>query len=452
MSVRSVCAVAALAAFLTMCPAARADNAASMPTTAPATTRPAEANTAAAETPWLVGRLDYRGDLWQRPALTGDWAGIRQELMDKGLRFDLSLTQVVQGNWDGGTAFHQPLQGNARYGAQLDTGKAGLLPGGLLTVKGETRYGKSDNSYTGAGMPVDTLSLFPQPGEDCVTALTDLYYTQFLAPWLAVYAGKMSPRETNVFASDETSQFMNMAFNFNPIIDTTLPLDFLMAGGTVYFTDWLNLSTMVLDSEGTATLAGFKTAFERGTSIYQMAELGIKPFNLPGHQRVGWSWSDKSRLQFEQSPRDIIHAILTGSTAGLSRQDSDWAITYDFDQYFYKVPDTKDRGIGLFGRFGVSDGVVNPVQNFYSLGVGGKGMIPGRERDNFGVGYYYLRLSEHLPRFIQARVEDEQGVEIFYNIAVTPWLHVTPDLQILDPARRSVGATVVAGIRMKIDF
>jgi porin len=67
---------------------------------------------------------------------------------------------------------------------------------------------------------------------------------------------------------------------------------------------------------------------------------------------VGWSWSDKSRIQFEQSPRDVIHAILTGSTAGLKREGSDWAIMYDFDQYFYKVPDTKDRGIGLFGRLG----------------------------------------------------------------------------------------------------
>ena len=46
----------------------------------------------------------------------------------------------------------------------------------------------------------------------------------------------------------------------------------------------------------------------------------------------------------------------------------------------------------------------------------------------------------------------EQGVELYYNIAVTPWLHVTPDLQIISPAGKSVDTTVVAGLRVKIDF
>lgn len=41
---------------------------------------------------------------------------------------------------------------------------------------------------------------------------------------------------------------------------------------------------------------------------------------------------------------------------------------------------------------------------------------------------------------------------MYYNIAITPWCHVTPDLQIIDPARSSVDTTVVAALRVKIDF
>ena len=51
-------------------------------------------------------------------------------------------------------------------------------------------------------------------------------------------------------------------------------------------------------------------------------------------------------------------------------------------------------------------------------------------------------------------------MELFYNYAVTPWFRVTPDLQVLIPAReRTLGTppqpidtALVLGIRAKLDF
>ena len=81
-------------------------------------------------------------------------------------------------------------------------------------------------------------------------------------------------------------------------------------------------------------------------------------------------------------------------------------------------------------------------------------MIPGREKDQWGVGYYYLKLSDDLPRVLRNRLvlDHDQGGELFYNIVVTPWLHLTPDLQIISPARKDTDAAVVLGLRMKVDF
>lgn len=239
-------------------------------------------NHAAGEMPRLVPWLGYTGGLWHSAGLTGDWGGTRQQLMDKGIRFDVSLIQTLQGNWTGGTDYDYPYQGNMRYGIQLDTGKAGLWPGGLFVARGETRYGNSNNLNTGALLPVNTVSLFPVPEKD-LTALTDLYYMQFLAPWVGVMAGKMSLREANVFASNETEQFMNTAFNFNAALATTFPIDALAAGLILRPVEWLTIPTMVIDSEGTADHSGFDTVFERGTTLYQMAEFAIKPFELVGH-------------------------------------------------------------------------------------------------------------------------------------------------------------------------
>ncbi|MFO0795521.1 MAG: carbohydrate porin, partial [Candidatus Brocadiaceae bacterium] len=163
-------------------------------------------------------------------------------------------------------------------------------------------------------------------------------------------------------------------------------------------------------------------------------------------------WSDRRRIQFEQNPWEVINAIITGSTAGLERKSHDWSFIYDFDQYLYTIPGKQSQEFGLFGRFGLTDGEVNPVQEFYSIGLSGKGLIPDRDNDSLGVGYYYLAISDELPRIIERRTHDEQGMELYYNVAITPWMHITPDLQVIEPVRENVNTTVVAGVRMKIDF
>ena len=403
--------------------------------------------------PWV----DYTGDLSQRPALTGDWFGLRQQLMDKGVRFDMSVTQVVQRNLAGGTNYDCPYQGGLDLTFLLDTGAAGLWPGGLLKVRGEARYGRSNNANTGALMPVNFGSLYPIPEEDSMQ-LVELNYTQVLAPWMGVTLGRFSPRETNVFSGDESEQFLNTAFNINPVVGTTVPQTFLGAGLILMPHKDVMLTTLVLDSEGRADECGFDTVFDGGTSIFQQLEVKVRPCSLPGHQRVGWSWSDKSRVRLGQVDEAFIHDWIRfrlghGSQPHLETGSGDWSFFYDFDQYLYVVPGSKDRGIGVFGRFGVTSGEFNPVQSFYSLGLGGKGLIPGREKDSFGIGYYYLGLSDKLGPIVRKAVnDDEQGVEAYYNIAITPWLKLTPSIQAISPFSRGTDCTWIAGLRLKMDF
>jgi len=447
MSNRAISTLVAVAMTFVPCSLALAADATSSapPASAPAT-----------EYPRLVPWVDYSGDLWHRPALTGDWWGARQQLMDKGIRFNVNLTETIQGNIHGGDTRRAFYQGGLRYDIDVDTGAAGLWPGGLLHVRGETQYGNNNLLASGALMPVNADALFPVA--DQITCLTELNYTQFVAPWLGFVAGKISPRDANVFAHDETTQFMNMAFMCDPVIDTTIPLDFLGAGVILIPTDWFNLTTLVLDTEGTASRSGFDTVFKRGTTVMQMAEFTIEPFGQKGHQRIGWTWSDKSRVELQQNNRLIIRDLILeklglGPGPTLKHKSSDWCILYDFDQYLYTKPGTKDQGIGIFGRVGFGDEDVNPIGQFYSIGIGGKGMIPGRNYDTFGVGYYFVSVSDDFGPVLSRFVEDEQGVELYYNIQVTPWLHITPDLQVIEPGRSQFSETaVVAGIRIRVDF
>ena len=393
------------------------------------------------------------GDLWNRDTLTGDWGGLRNDLAKKGLTMDFGVTQTLQGNLGGGKEFRWPYQGSEDLIINIDTGKMGLWPGGFFKIHAENRWGNAANPDTGTLLPVNTDALFPVPGEN-TTTLSEVSYIQMLSPQFGVIMGKMEPRENNVFARDENTQFSNMAFVFNPAVATTVPQDFLAAGVVAMPTHWLTVTALVLDSEGSANVSGFDpdTAFHRGTTVYNNWEFTVKPYGQVGHQRIGFTWSDKTRVEFGQNWGLLLRDKLLGLPLGVQRTSNDWAVLYDFDQYVYTVKDHPDRGFGFFGRFGFTSGEVNPIQDFYSFGVGGKGLSSARPNDSFGVGYYYLGVSDKFAPMVRRHVEDEKGVELYYNIAVTPWLHITPDIQIIDPAIKSVGITTVFGIRLQMNF
>ena len=86
--------------------------------------------------------------------------------------------------------------------------------------------------------------------------------------------------------------------------------------------------------------------------------------------------------------------------------------------------------------------------------MGGTGLIPSRSRDKWGVGFYHYSVSSALKRSLSPAVaiDDEQGVEIFYNAALTPWFNLGVDVQIIDPATAANSTVVVGGLRASVRF
>jgi len=121
-------------------------------------------------------------------------------------------------------------------------------------------------------------------------------------------------------------------------------------------------------------------------------------------------------------------------------------------QFLFNRQEDPTQGWGLFGRFGWANDKTNPIANFYSIGLGGKGMFVSRGKDTWGVGYYYSTLSDEFNRFVSNRFGDSQGAEVFYNIEIKPWLHLTPDFQIINPSNEQVDTAYVAGFRVRMDF
>jgi porin len=168
--------------------------------------------------------------------------------------------------------------------------------------------------------------------------------------------------------------------------------------------------------------------------------VGIKPFGLPGHQLIGGTWSTKTFNTLQQDPRLLLVFLGFPIDVPIRQQSGSWSAYYNFDQFLYTTTADGSEGFGIFGWIGVADPHTNPLELFYSVGIGGQGMLAGRARDRFGLGFSYGRLSRDLRGLLLD--SSAWGIEIFYNIAVTHWLFVTPDIQVLNrrpnqPAPRS---------------
>ena len=415
------------------------------------------AETAKPEAPAFF-RLDYSGDLWERPALTGDWDARRSQLAQDGISLTLDLEQTIQGNAHGGKDTNNAFRYSGSWDLRLkfDTGRMGLWPGGLIEVHGESFFGQSINRKSG-GAPNDD-ALYPLPGDRDVM-LSHVVVTQFLSESFGVFFGKLDTTtgDKNEFAWVHGDNFLHSALRWNLVAARTTPYSTLGAG-FFFLGDWGIWSFTAYDTEGAADVSGFDTAFDRGTSLATEARFNVEPFGKPGHQLFGFAWSDKDFVSLDQDLRAGIRIpaspVLNLLTLDLSleRESSSWGFFYNFDQYLYVEPEDPTQGVGIFGRFGISDGEANPIETFYSLGVGGTGIIPERDQDTFGLGYFFVDYGGELPERLGIR--SSQGVELFYNIEVSPWLHITPDLQvIINPGGfEDRDVAVVYGIRAQMSL
>ena len=126
---------------------------------------------------------------------------------------------------------------------------------------------------------------------------------------------------------------------------------------------------------------------------------------------------------------------------------------YSFNQYLYQSKDNPKEGVGLFGQFGISDGNPNNLRSLTLIGLGGMGLVPGRSRDNWGIGCYYLGPSDDLKDSLALgdTLQDEQATEIFYNFEMTPWFTVGADVQFINPGLKEENA-VFTGLRTVVRF
>jgi porin len=403
----------------------------------------------------------WGGDLASRARLTGNWGGLRDDMAKKGVTLDVDAYWMPQWITSGGRATDDAAWGNTVVTLNVDTNKAGLWPGGHFKIQTVTSSGNHLMKESGAMAPANTSWMLPTITRE--TGVQEFTYTQFFAPNFAIQIGKInSIAPTNQFHGDYRTGFQNATLNL-PLAMAMVPLSAYGAGALYAPSREVTLAAMLLDPNGTIMDDDLNDAFDNGVMALFNADLKVMPFGLPGHQNLTLAWSNKDRPSLKQDPTNIARHLLLAKfpllanpgpilteileqhapgllipAQPLNQESKTWAAVYSFEQYLWKPEADSMRGLGSFFSFGMSDGQANPIKYSYSLGLVGKGIVPGRSHDEFGVGWSRTEFSDAFVPFMRRTfdlgLDKEDALELYYNFAVTPWLSVTPSYQYISPA------------------
>lgn len=346
----------------------------------------------------------------------------------------------------------------------------GVLPGAIVKMRAETRYGDSINGLSGSLLPNNTASLFPLTDDldDTVPfTITTLSYMQFLSSKLALTLGKFDTLDGdgNEFASGRgTSQFMDANFVFNASMALRLPYS-AVGGGVVWMPvmgkdGGITVTSLLFTTKDSSTTTGLDN-FDDGLTWSTEANFQYRLFDkkLPGGQNVSFLYSfdqDFARI----GSRSVL-ARLIGLAA--SSEDETWALSWSGWQYLCVHDDSDEtpivltngmpdrQGFGVFARAGIADQDTNPIEWSVSGGIGGRGCF-GRKHDMYGVGYYYSSLQSSLFTEAIGLQDHAQGMEAFYSFAITAAAHFTIDAQWIDSILPNVDDALVLGGRLRLVF
>jgi porin len=390
------------------------------------------------------------GNIRTRSQLSGDWAGLRTGLAESGITFFGDVTQYYQGMASGGLVQQFRYGGRGDYLVDVDSEKLGLWNGGHFDFRGETRLGQDCNGIDGSFTPSNFAMALPFPDQN-VTTLTGVQYTQDFADNLSVFFGKL-----NLLDGTPTSYARGMRLNYfwNTAMQNNISRSYLIpstlgTGFTVRKDAKPVFSFYLLDTHYTPTTSGFSTLFSNGVLLYGEYRLTTNWFDRPGHSAFGFLYSTATRTSLDGNPYVLLGSVLSG--APLPTKSSAWTATYRIDQVLYADAENANQHWSLNSDLGLTEGDPNPIRWFANLSLVGTGRIRSRPNDTVGIGYYHLGASD-LPVLRLHGFIAESGVELFYNAALTPSFHVTPDFQILDPANSHNPTTVLVGLRARLSF
>jgi len=448
-----------------------------------------------------AGRADDDAGFWERDRLFGDPGGLRSSLENKGITLQATETSAVWGNLSGGLKRGAVYNGVTQISLTFDTEKLGLWKGGTFIASALQIHGRGPSANL-VGNAYHTVATFEATR---ATRLYDLYYEQSLFDdRVSIRAGQFRADDEFIISqygpttddglqlTSATSLFINSTFGWPPLAGSALP-----GGGPAYPMGALGIRLKIKPTDDVTLLAaifngnpagqgtgnpqllnhsGTRFPITNGYSVFTEAQYAVNQSKdgpgLPGMYRIGF-WFNNNGFQ---DPRYDINGISLANPAsnGIPRSHyGNYSVYLGADQMIWQTGETKDQGIGVFGRITGAPNDRSPLSLYVNGGLTWKGMIPGRENDTAGIGFAYAKVGArsrgydgdvafYNPGTYSPIRGSETVIEATYAIQLTGWWTLQPDIQyvirpaggIPDPNNpgRTIGNAFVLGLVTQITF
>ena len=403
--------------------------------------------------------------IWTRDTLTGDWGGYRPNMEDDGLDIGLRLSQYYQDVTSGGidSSNNGEYGGTMDYRVGIDANKLfGSWQGLTFNMHVRTRHGEDVNADTGSLALQNVGMLMPAPGNYSNTDLTGLTVTQAFSVSdvpVMVTVGLIDVVDT------VTGLFPNFAYgqegfwNINSTV-SAMPWFGAVRGLALYGAMGLTINTehkmlqsaiFALGTENeSANINSVSDAFDEGVWLAAFHRFFWKADDKTGYFMVFAGTSTR-----EQASNDRLDFInIPGQGIESTKEKKPWDIALYLYQDVWQAPGNSNRKVTIFT--GGTIGPDNPQfsnRNFFA-NVEAFGLMDSRPNDRMGVGGWWNSLSGDFKALVEPVVEvrNTWGFEVYYNIELNKWLHLTPDLQWIQNERVGDSRAVVPGIRLVADF
>jgi porin len=403
-------------------------------------------------------------EVWNRDKFTGDWEGWRTDLQEHGIDPQFRLSQYGQWVADGGRETNGGYVGTMDYRINADLKKLfGLWDGLSVSMHARSRWGQDVNNDAGNLTLPNTGPIMPLPGNYTGTDVTGLTVTQsfpaFTGRTGVVTLGKIDVIDTVTMFFPSVGYGQEGFWNVNALV-SALPWFGAVEGLSLYGGYVATLNQEYANAESGFLVTGTQGVSDNWNSLQDSFDDGVW---MAAFQRLFWKLEDKpgylmifaagsTRDQPSNDPRDWT--TVPGQGVVSTKEDKPWDIALYLSQVLWQSEDdpTRKATILIGGTAGPDDPQFAQYNFFSSLEA--YGPMASRPHDRMGISFWYNWLANNYKQLVRpvANLRDLYGFEIYYNVAVNQWLHITPDLQVIKNEWNGDDIAIVPGIRAVIDF
>ncbi|HEV2301139.1 MAG TPA: carbohydrate porin [Stellaceae bacterium] len=410
--------------------------------------------------PALTGAYHLASPIHQ--TLTGDWAGLRDRLDERGI--EIGIEYIGEGFADVSGGIHRGTiyEGRLEVGLHLDLQKLVGWTGASFHASAFQIHGHEPSAnLVGNLLAVSGSEAF------ATTRLYTLWLQQDL------FGDKLSARfgqlaaDDEFFVSDTAADLVNATCGWPGLsaLDMT-------SGGPAYPLATPGVRVKVQPNENLAWLTGVfsgnpagshcteepqvcdssGTTFSLAGGVLVMSEVQYsinqekKAAGLPGTYKFGF-WRESGSFADQHFGLNVAEdevSLGSGEAVAPVLQHGDFGIYAVADQTLWRLSGEGERGLSGFARLGGAPADRNLVSFYADGGFGFKGPIPGRDDDNVVLGVAYAKISpdavasDESARLLEPGLpvrSYETVIELTYLAKIIPGWVLQPDLQyVIHPA------------------